>query len=82
MDTQVIPLIHSTVANFDETGIRMKGKLAWLHSVSTPQLTYYGIHEKRGKEAMDNINILPQFKGRAIHDCWASYLDYELCQHG
>jgi transposase len=30
---------------------------------------------------MNEMNILPQFKGTAIHDCWFSYFDY-LCKHG
>ena len=30
---------------------------------------------------MDEINILPEYKGFAIHDYWKSYLDY-TCNHG
>jgi transposase len=74
-------LANAEVANFDETGLRMEGKRAWLHSASTPLLTFYGIHSKRGQEAMNDMDILPQFNGRAIHDCWASYFDYQ-CEHG
>ena len=59
----------------------MGARLRWLHSAGTPQLTWYGAHDKRGKIAMDDFGILPIFKGVAVHDGWASYRDY-ACIHG
>jgi len=38
----------------------------------------YMIHRKRGAKAMDDMNILPRLKGRAIHDGWASYMKYDV----
>jgi hypothetical protein len=43
-------------------------------------LTYYFVHQKRGRDAIDEMNILPQFQGKAIHDGWKSYQDYD-CDH-
>jgi transposase len=37
---------------------------------------------KRGREAIDEIDILPKFRGRAIHDGLASYWLYDECEHG
>lgn len=74
-------LIHAEVVNFDETGMYVEEKCRWLHSASTPQLTHYACHGNRGAAATREIGILPQFKGRAIHDAFRSYWHYD-CEHG
>jgi len=73
-------IIRSDIAYFDESGMRVCGSLYWLHSASTKECTVYFIHEKRGKDAMDAMGILPEFEGTAIHDHWKSYYCY-LCAH-
>lgn len=74
-------LQQTTVEHFDETGMRINGKLWWLHVACTSGLTYYFVHPKRGKAAIDDMNILPGFQGKAVHDSWHSYGSYESCTH-
>src|SRR5215211_4207488 len=69
---------YEAVGHFDETGMLVNGVLHWLHTASTSLLTYYAMHAKRGSAAINEINILPRFKGRAIHDDLASYFQYEV----
>jgi len=73
-------LIAGSLLHADETGIRIKGLLHWLHVAATRWLTLYGWHRKRGQEAMEQMGVWPHFAGRAMHDRWASYDRYS-CAH-
>ena len=68
--------------HFDETGMRVAGKLHWAHVASTTTVTYLEAHAKRGTKALNEIDILPQMKGRAIHDGYQSYFQYPDVEHG
>lgn len=67
--------------HFDETGIYIDKKRQWLHVASNDKYTYYQAHEKRGQKAVDEINILPNFTGTAVHDCFKTYNKYSNCDH-
>lgn len=69
------------VAHADETGFYINGKRHWLHTVSTPELSYFAPHRRRGRVATDEIGILPQFKGKLVHDAWATYFTYQSFSH-
>jgi transposase len=74
-------ILAAEVAHFDESGMRIGGKLNWLHVAATEQSVYYTVHAKRGQEAMDAAGILPHFQGNAVHDHWKSYWFYTQCSH-
>lgn len=69
------------VAHADETGMRVAGKLHWLHVMATTTLIWLGSHAHRGKKAFDAFGILSAFTGTLIHDGWKSYRDLG-CTHG
>ncbi len=68
------------VAHADETGMRVAGKLRWLHVVATTTLTWLGNHANRGKKAFEAFGILAVFTGTPVHDGWKSYRDL-ACVH-
>jgi transposase len=61
------------VLNADESGLRVAGKLHWLHIAASATLTWYGVHAKRGMAAIEAHGILPKRLGVLVHDCWAPY---------
>jgi transposase len=74
-------LTAAPVAHFDETGFRVAGKLAWVHSASSGKYVLVTVHEKRGTAGMNAAGVLPAFAGVACHDAWAPYDCYEPAGH-
>lgn len=73
---------ESNVAHADETGLRVLGKLHWLHTATTPLYTYLFVHEKRGGGALKSgKSILNSFTGWLVHDCWGSYFNFTGFKH-
>jgi transposase len=70
------PIIHA-----DETGLRVKGQLAYVHVASNDRLTHYAADVRRGKAAIDEIDILPSYRGTCVHNGWLSYTHYLGCHH-
>jgi len=73
-------LIESGLCHADETGININGKRRWLHCVSNNLWTYYMPHEKRGFDAMEAMDVLPDFTGVLCHDHWKPYFKLR-CLH-
>jgi transposase len=71
----------SEVAGFDETGLRVAGKLHWVHCARTGKYTLITCHPKRGREGIDAAGALRRFHGVAVHDAWAPYDTYVDAQH-
>ncbi|MCW8201015.1 IS66 family transposase, partial [Verminephrobacter aporrectodeae subsp. tuberculatae] len=64
---------QSPVVHVDESGLRVQAKLQWLHTSVTPTHTWYGVHPKRGIEAVNAFGVLKDYVGVLVHDCWAPY---------
>ena len=72
----------SDVAHADETGLRVAGKLHWLHTATSKLYTYLFIHEKRGSLALNSEkSILGRIRGWLVHDCWSSYFGFLKMRH-
>ena len=74
-------LEDAEVAHFDETGGRISGRLSYIHSASTNELTLLTTHRKRGAEAMRDAGVLEGFRGVAVHDGWAPYRTFTDALH-
>jgi transposase len=68
------------VAHADESGLRVAGKLHWLHTVATSTHTGYGVHAKRGGEVIEAHGIPPKRNAVLGHDCWRPYWQLD-CVH-
>lgn len=76
-------LADAPVAHFDETGLRVAGAGAWVHSASTELLSLFTVAAARGHAAIKAAGVLPAFTGIAVHDGFTPYRRYgaahQLC---
>lgn len=75
-------LLEMPAMHVDETSLRVDKKNHWIHVCSSGDITLKFLHPKRGRAAIEAIGIIPRYGGVVIHDCWASYLAYDQCDHG
>lgn len=82
-EREIFGLIHqSAISHMDETGCFVEQKLNYLHDLSTPFLSHYTVHPKRGRGAFEEIGFLPTYEGVAVHDGCESYTDARYpCDH-
>ena len=71
---------RAAVLHADETGMRVEGKTAWLHSLSNSEYTLYHIDPKRGYDAIEQMRILENYSGFLVHDFWSPYFRLS-CKH-
>jgi len=70
------------VVHADETGVRVAGKLYWLHTATSQLYTYLFVHGNRGAKALESEkSVLGGFKGWLVHDCWGSYFKFNGLNH-
>lgn len=74
-------LIESEIAHSDETGIRINGEQHWLHTLCNDDYVSYGVNKKRGKDAIDEMELLKFFTGILMHDHFKPYYKYEQITH-
>jgi transposase len=74
-------LIEAQVVGFDETKLRVAGRLHWVHCARTGKYTLITCHAKRGRVGIDDAGVLSSFRGIAVHDAWAPYDSYLDVEH-
>jgi hypothetical protein len=75
-------ILKMPAMHVDETSLRVDRRNHWIHVCASGDITLKFLHPKRGREAIDAIGVIPRYGGVVIHDCWASYLAYDHCDHG
>jgi transposase len=55
----------AAVAHADETGMRVGGKLHWMHVLVTPLLTWLGAHPNRGQQGVRRLRAADRVQGNA-----------------
>ena len=68
-------LAAAPVAHFDETGMRVAGRLRWFHVACTGLVCQFRLGESRG-------DIMAEATGVAVHDHWKPYWRMTAAEHG
>ena len=74
-------LRRSSVIHADETGLRVEGRLHFVHVTSNSRLTHYTAAAGRGRTAIEEAGVLPRYRGTCVHDGWPAYSFYTQCRH-
>lgn len=74
-------LTGASVVHVDESGLRVAGRLHWVHVATTGKYTLVWVHPKRGRAGIDAGQVMACMAGIAVHDAWAPYDTYAPAGH-
>ena len=74
-------LIAEDVLHADETSARVSGAALWFHVACTDLLTFLDCHPKRGAKALEDMAVLPLFRGVLVSDGWKPYWTLDGFEH-
>lgn len=74
-------LTSASVVHVDESGLRVAGRLHWVHVATTGKYTLVWVHPKRGRDGIDAGQVMASMTGIAVHDAWAPYDTYTPAGH-
>jgi transposase-like protein len=74
---QMKELLKMPVIHVDETSLRVNKINHWLHVYTYGDISLQFVHPERGKNAVNDIGIIPKYGGIIVHDCWATYFSYD-----
>lgn len=74
-------LTGADVVHVDESGLRVAGKLHWVHVATTGKYTLIWVHPKRGRAGIDAGEVMASMTGTCVHDAWAPYDTYRPGAH-
>lgn len=64
------------VLHADETGVKVDGRLNWIHVLTCELMTFYAHHAKRGYAALESMDVLPKYQGTLMH-AWSTYFQLQ-----
>ena len=64
-----------------QSGLRVAGKLHWVHVATTGKYTLIWVHPKRGRAGIGAGEVMASMTGIAVHDAWAPYETYQPGAH-
>lgn len=76
-------ILQSSVVHVDETGVKVSGKLHWVHAIANKSEVVYILTESRGDKETSPTAILRdrEYKGTVVHDHFSTYQSLENVRH-
>ena len=69
-------LLNTEILNVDETPIKINGKQMYIHNASNSEYTFQAPHKTKSMVAIDEIGLLPEYRGIIVSDHYIGYYNY------
>ena len=66
-------LVAGPVLHVDETSFKVAGGKMWAHTASNADAAWIEVHPTRGRKAVEEIGVVPRFRGVLVRDALALY---------